>query len=158
MKSLLAGPASCSIHAFSLLPSVETSVPHLKNCGKNLNLVVIIRVWVRIDKDCTAVKITTNRTEKTDTRVSAVHQNLLMRQLLLIQTKVFIEDLIFLITWYGWYAELSVRKSNCRSSKNSTAITGVSRLFPTTGLNACVYKKKKTTLPLQNQLSETCEL
>lgn len=44
-----------------------------------------------------------------------------------------------ILTWYGWHAEWSDRKSSCRSNKNSTAVTGDNRLFPTTGLNACTH-------------------
>lgn len=162
MKSLFAGPASCSSHSFLLLPSVQTSVPHLRNCRKNLNLVSIIRVWEQTDKACKVVRMTTNEEKKqereslsstcSDTAATAdPHTSLYLRT-----------NNVFVITWYAWYAELSVRKSNCRSSKNSTAITVVSRLFPTTGLNACTSKRKKEknpkTLRLQNQLSETSKL
>lgn len=48
----------------------------------------------------------------------------------------------WIITWYGWQAEWSERKSSCRSNRNSTAVTGDNRFFPTTGLNAWREEEK----------------
>jgi len=54
------------------------------------------------------------------------------------------QSVCVILTWYGWKAERSDRKSSCRSNKNSTAVNEDSRLFPTTGLNAWKHTKHTT--------------